>query len=259
MLLSKDYVAKVDLEHAQQAYQQAKNSYDASKTVVERDMVNLNYAKITSPIDGVIISQVVTLGQTLASNFQTPNLFKIAGDLKQMKIDVGLSETDITKIKEGMPVTFTVTAYPDQLFTGKVQTVNLSPDTTQGVVMYKVEVLANNEELRLLPGMTAYVTIVVSEKKDVLRISAAALRFTPPEKNTNSGLSGLFKGAKNSARSRSVKADTGPNKTIYLLENGVLTPMEVATGATDDAFVEISGTGIAEGSTVAIGIQPKKH
>ena len=259
MLLEKDYVAKVDLEHAQQAYQQAKNSYDSTKIVVERDVVNLNYAKITSPIDGTIISQDVSLGQTLASSFQTPNLFKVAGDLKQMHIDVGLSESEITKIKEGMDITFTVTAYPDKQFSGKVNAVNLSPETKDGAVIYKVEVLADNKELLLLPGMTAYVNIILSEKKNVLRISPAALRFTPPVKNTKHGLSALFTGAPAPIAFQDNYENAPTPNIIYLLKHDVLTPVEVTLGVSDDSFVEISSPSIAEGDTVVIGLQPKRN
>ena len=256
MLLEKDYVAKVDLEHAEQAYLQAKNAYDAAKTVVERDQVNLGYARITAPIDGIIISQEVTMGQTLASNFQTPNMFKIAGDLSHMKIDVNLPESDIARVKEDMPVTFTVTAFPDRQFTGKVTTVNLSPNAQSGVVMYNVTVLADNSDSILLPGMTAYVSMIISEKKDVLRVSAAALRFTPPEK-PESLINQLFPTGLPTTKTE--EKATSDSKTIYLLKHGEPVAVQVKTGATDDAFVEISGTDIAEGEKVITGIKPPKN
>jgi len=250
-LFAKDYVAKVDLEKAEEAYQQAQNAYDAAKIVVERDQVNLSYAKITSPIDGVIISQDVTFGQTLATSFQTPSLFKIAGNLTQMKIDVNLSESDIVRVKAGMPVTFTVTAYPDREFKGVVQSVNLSPNTQQTVVMYSVGVLADNADLLLLPGMTAYVSMTISEKKDVLRVTAAAFRFKPSPKPP-SFAEQLFSG---STAQKSEPEDNGDDKTIYLLKGGQSVPVIVKTGATDDTFVEISGDKIAEGDKVIIGMQ----
>src|SRR5207245_2547517 len=129
---AKDYVAKVDLEHAQQAYLQAKNAFEAAKTFIERDEVNLSYSKIASSIDGVVISQDVTEGQTLQASFQTPTLFRIAGNLAQMKIDVNLPEADISRVKVNMPVSFSVDAYPDRMFSGSVKSVNLNPNTFGG-------------------------------------------------------------------------------------------------------------------------------
>jgi HlyD family secretion protein len=253
MLVAKDFVAKVDLERAQQSFLQAKNSYESAKTVVERDMVNLSYTKITSPIDGVIISQDVTMGQTLASTYQTPNLFKIAGDLSQMKIDVSLSESDITRVKTGMPVTFTVTAFPDRKFSGKVDTVNLSPNTQQAVVMYNVNVIADNTDSVLLPGMTAYVSMIISEKKDVLRVAASALRFKPPVKPL-SALEKLFP-ATRITKTANVDSSNDDTKTIYVLKDNEPVPVQITIGATDDVYVEISGSSIVEGDKVITGIQ----
>jgi HlyD family secretion protein len=262
MLVEKDYVAKVELERAQQSFLAAKNSYESAKSQVERDEVNLNYTKITSPIDGVVIAQEITLGQTMAANFQTPNLYKIAGDLTKMKIDVSLSESDIAKVKKGMPAMFTVDAYPDREFSGKVQMVNLNPNNQAGVVTYTVTVAVENEDKALLPGMTAYVSITLSEVKDVLRVPAAALRFTPPQEQV-SGLQRLLQGggAMRSRRDRdqnkTVSESGGAVKrTIYLLKSGELVPTEVYVGATDETHVEISGDGIAEGHPVVTGIMP---
>ncbi len=260
-LLKKDYVAKVDLERAQQSYLASKNSYDSAKSQVERDEVNLNYTKITSPIDGVVISQEITLGQTVAANFQTPNLFKIAGDLTDMKIDVSFSEADISRVKVGQPVKFTVDAFPDREFAGEVQMVNLNPNAQSGVVTYTVVVAVKNEDRVLLPGMTAYVSVTLSEVKDVLRVPAAALRFTPPAEQV-SGIKRLLQtgGMRGGMRPPSRTASGNGNNeksTIYLLKGGTPTPVEVKTGASDDTYVEISGEGIAEGDTVVTGIAPQ--
>jgi HlyD family secretion protein len=256
VLLAKDYVAKVDLEHAEQAYLSAKNSYDAAKTQLDRDLVNLNYAKITAPIDGVVISQDVTLGQTVAASFQTPNLFKIAGDLTKMKIDVNLSESDIGRVKAGMPVTFTVGSFPDREFTGKIEVVNLNASNQQGVVTYTVSVAVDNPDRLLLPGMTAAVSITLSERKDVLRVPVAALRFIPPPPP----VSGL---------QRLLHLTGGPlllpapasreKKTLYLLRDDVPVPAPVNTGVTDETYVEVSGEGIAEGDTVITGAAVRRQ
>jgi len=256
MLVAKDYVARTDLERAEQSYQAAKNSYESAKSAVDKDMVNLGYTKITSPIDGVIISQEVTMGQTMAANFQTPNLFKIAGDLKQMKIDVNFSEADISKVKAGLPVSFTVDAFPDKEFTGKVETVNLNPNNQSGVVTYSVTVAVENPEKLLLPGMTAFVRVILSERKDVLRVPAAALRFAPPKESV-SGLSRLFNMGMRQRGGRNYN-NVSDEQSIYLLKNDALVPVAVKTGSTDETYIEISGEGVSEGDTVVVGLAPAK-
>jgi len=251
-LLAKDYVAKVDLEHAEQTYLQSRNSYAAAKTTLERDKVKLNYAKVYSPIDGVIISQEITLGQTVAASFQTPTLFKIAGNLARMKINVSLSEADIGKIRTGLPAAFTVDAFPDRQFTGKVQTVSMDPNNQQGVVTYSVIVGVENKDKALLPGMTAYVNILLSERKDVLRVPTAALHFTPPPEAPSDLDRLLHLGLKTPVTVP--QADTDNQHTLYLLRGKRLLPVRVIIGASDDSYVEVSGKDIAEGDTVVTGI-----
>jgi HlyD family secretion protein len=254
MLLAKDYVAKQDLEHAQQAALTAKNAYAAAKTQLERDKVNLNYAKIYSPIDGVVIAQDITVGETVAASFQTPKIFKIAGDLTKMKIDVSLSESDVGKVKPGLPATFAVDAFPDRQFAGTVQTVKLDPNNQQGVVTYSVIVGVDNKDRLLLPGMTAFVSITLSERKNVLRVPAAALRFTPPPEPV-SGIERLLHMGMMRPVAVAAPNTSGKDKQrmLYLLRGDALTPVSVTTGASDDTYVEVSGDGIAEGDTVVTG------
>lgn len=255
MLVEKDYLPKVDLERAEQAYLSAKNSYDSAKSQVERDEVNLNYAKIHSPIDGIVISQDVTIGQTVAATYQTPNLFKIAGDLTQMQISVDFSEADISKIKTGQDVTFTVDAFPDRIFEGKVNLVNLNPNNQSGVVTYSVTVLVSNEDKLLLPGMTAYVSVTLAEAKDVLRIPAAALRFSPPPEQV-SGLQRLLQpgGRVRAQRMGNDTATSNDKSIIYLLKGGQITPVEVTVGQSDGFNVSVSGDDITEGDKVITGV-----
>lgn len=255
MLVQKDFLPKVDLERAQQTHLSAKNSYESAKTQVERDEVNLGYTKIISPIDGVVISQEATTGQTLAASTTVPNLFKIAGDLKQMKIDVSFAESDISKVKVDMPVKFTVDAFPDREFEGKVAVVNLNPTNTQGVVTYSVTVSVDNKDRLLLPGMTAYVSVTLSEEQDVLRVPAASLRFTPPVESSG-GLKTLFQpGLRGGRFPRPVAAPPGKG-TVYLLKGGSPQAVEVTLGKSDDSNVAISGEGVTEGDEVIIGILP---
>ncbi len=261
MLVEKNFIAKVELERAEQTYISAANSYELAKTQVERDEVNLSYTKITSPIDGVVIAQEVTMGQTVASNFQTPNLFKIAGDLTKMKIDVNFSEADISQVKMGQPVRFTVDAFPDEEFTGAVKLVNLNPTagSTSGVT-YSVVVEVDNKERKLLPGMTAYVSVILSEKKDVLRVPAAALRFTPPPEQVT-GFKRLLSGG-GGMRMRPLQrekqvANSSMNGTVYVLRDGIPTAIDVKTGGTDESYMEILTGDVKQGEQVITGIIPK--
>jgi HlyD family secretion protein len=164
--------AKSDLISAEASLAQAKSTLDLSK-------VDLAYAVIRAPVDGVIITRKVNVGQTLQSNYAAPILFQVATDLTKMKVECSVDESDIGKVKEGQNVRFTVEAYPNENFNGIVQQVRFSPETVQNVVTYTTIVNVENPGKKLLPGMTATVSIIVGEAKDVLRVSNAALRFTP--------------------------------------------------------------------------------
>jgi HlyD family secretion protein len=164
--------AKSDLISAEASLAQAKSTLDLSK-------VDLGYAVIRAPVDGVIITRKVNVGQTLQSNYAAPVLFQVATDLTKMKVECSVDESDIGKVKEGQKVRFTVEAYPNENFNGVVQQVRFSPETVQNVVTYTTIVNVENPGKKLLPGMTATVSIIVGEAKGVLRVSNAALRFTP--------------------------------------------------------------------------------
>ncbi len=164
--------AKSDLVSSEASLAQAKSTLDLSK-------VDLGYAVIKAPVDGVVITRKVNIGQTIQSSYQAPVLFQIATDLTKMKVECSVDESDIGKVKEGQKVRFTVEAYPNENFNGIVQQVRFSPETVQNVVTYTTIVNVENPEKKLLPGMTATVSIIVGEAKNVLRVSNAALRFTP--------------------------------------------------------------------------------
>jgi HlyD family secretion protein len=164
--------AKSSLVSAQASLSQARSTLDQSK-------VDLSYAVIRAPVDGVVITRKVSLGQTVQSSYQAPVLFQIATDLTKMKVECDVDESDIGKVKEGQKVRFTVEAFPNETFNGVVQQVRVSPTTTNNVVTYTTIVNLDNPEKKLLPGMTATVSIIVGEAKNVLRVSNSALRFTP--------------------------------------------------------------------------------
>ncbi len=164
--------AKSSNVSAEASLAQAKSTLDLSK-------VDLGYAVIKSPVDGVVITRKVNIGQTLQSSYTAPVLFQVATDLTKMKVECSVDESDIGKVKEGQKVRFTVEAYPNDTFNGVVQQVRVSPETVQNVVTYTTIVNVDNPEKKLLPGMTATVSMIVGEAKNVLRVSNSALRFTP--------------------------------------------------------------------------------
>lgn len=166
------YSAKSDIQSAEARLEQAKSQLETSK-------VNLTYTIIKSPIDGVVINRNVNVGQTVAASFQAPILFQIANDLAKMQVECSVDEADIGKVKEEQKVRFTVDAFPDENFRGMVKQVRYAPEIVQNVVTYTTIVEVDNPELKLRPGMTATVSIVTGEARNALRISNAALRFTP--------------------------------------------------------------------------------
>ncbi len=169
------YIPLADLEQSQTTYEQSEQSVNKMQSQYDRAVTNLGYATITSPVDGTVISRQVDVGQTVAASFQTPDLFEIAEDLSKMQIETAVSEADIGMIKEGQSVTFTVDAYPTQTFEGEVRQVRLSPTITSNVVVYTVVIDVDNSDLRLKPGMTAFVTILISEKNDIWKVQNSAL------------------------------------------------------------------------------------
>lgn len=173
-LYADGFISRAEMEQSQTTYEQAEQSVNRMQSQYDRAVTNLGYATITSPVDGTVISRKVDKGQTVAASFQTPDLFEIAEDLSKMQIETSVSEADIGSIKEGQPVTFTVDAYPTETFKGTVRQIRLSPTTTSNVVVYTVVIDVNNENLALMPGMTAFVTIIVSEKQDVYKAPNAA-------------------------------------------------------------------------------------
>ena len=171
----------VELETAEYNMNSAKLSVERSKNEVNQARLNLSYATIKSPIDGVVLKRAVEVGQTVAASMSTPTLFVIAKDLSQMKVMAAIDEADIGQVKQGQRVTFTVDAFQEDKFKGSVQEVRLNPTTTSNVVTYTVVITAENPDQKLLPGMTATCTIVTLEVEDAIAIPVKALKFTPAE------------------------------------------------------------------------------
>ena len=175
-ILYKDgFISLAEMEQSQNNYEQAKQSVNKAQYSYERALTNLGYATITSPVDGTVISRKVDKGQTVAASFQTPDLFEIAEDLSKMQIETAVSEADIGMIKEGLPVTFNVDAYPNQTFNGVIRQIRLSPTTESNVVVYTVVIDVDNKDLKLMPGMTAFVMVVVASAKDIFKTKNSGL------------------------------------------------------------------------------------
>ena len=239
-LFAKNLISRSDVDAAETAYDMANAQVSAAKaqaSQIEAALriaeTNLRYTRIVSPVNGIVVSRNVDIGQTVAASFQTPTLFNIAQDLTKMQIDSNVAEADIGKIKVGQPVEFTVDAYPDSPFHGRVSEIRNAPITVQNVVTYDVVVKVENPELKLKPGMTANVSIIVSSKKDVLRIPNAALRFRPSEKSgmTEQKLKG---------------------SGIWVLENKKPKRIAITTGISDGTYTELLSGEIREGQEMIV-------
>ena len=180
-LYDKGLISANDFEQARLSYVQAQQQVTTARQNVKRAETNLGYATITSPINGVVLSKAVEEGQTVAASFSTPTLFTIAQDLTDMRVIADIDEADIGEVKEGQRVSFTVDAFPNDVFEGHVTQVRQQATTESNVVTYEVVISAPNADLKLKPGLTANVTIFTVEKNDVLTVSAKALRFAPNE------------------------------------------------------------------------------
>ena len=186
-LYDKGLISANDFEQARLSYIKAQQTVSTQTENVKKAKTNLGYATITSPIDGVVLSKEVEEGQTVASSFNTPTLFTIAKDLTDMRVIADVDEADIGEVKDGQRVTFTVDAFPDDVFQGTVTQVRQQAATESNVVTYEVVISAPNEDLKLKPGLTANVTIYTLELKDVLAVPNKALRFNPSEAMLNPG------------------------------------------------------------------------
>lgn len=235
-LHEKKMVSDTDYETAEYQYNKAKSSYEKSQSDITKARQNLEYATIYSPIDGVVIDRAVEEGQTVAASFNTPTLFTIANDLRQMRVIADVDEADIGGVVEGQQATFTVDAFPEDVFKGSVTQVRLQPTTESNVVTYEVVVDAPNPDLKLKPGLTANLTIYTMQKDSVLLVSLKALRFQPenaPEPVADSA----------NPRAR----------VLWTQSPQGLQPVNVTTGDNDGIFAEITGD-IKEGDKVVTGV-----
>lgn len=243
---AKGYIARAELDQAVQALASARAQVAAAAAAVRRDETNLRNSVIVSPVSGIVVSRNVDVGQTVAASFQTPTLFIIAQDLKRMQIDTTVAEADVGGVRVGQAVTFTVDAFPGREFRGRVRQIRLNSQVLQNVVTYNVVIDVANPEQILLPGMTAFVNIVVAERRDVLRIPVAALRYRPEPAEDAPG-----RRAAPPAEPPKTFA-SGNLKTVYRLQGQQAEPVTVQLGLSDGKFAEVLGSTLAPGDALIV-------
>ncbi|MCI9043302.1 MAG: efflux RND transporter periplasmic adaptor subunit [Muribaculaceae bacterium] len=243
-LHDKQLISDYEFQTTRKDYEVSKASYDKAKADKVRAAKNLNYAEIYSPIDGIVISREVEVGQTVVSSMNVANLYTIA-DLDNMQVIGNVDEADIGQVKMGQRVTFSVDAYPDDLFEGLVTQVRLNPTTESNVVTYEVVVNAPNPEHKLIPGLTANLTIYVMSENNVLLLPAKAFAFTPEDHPDAENLP-------QPGEPLPASALDGGKRAVWVVEGNRLVQKAVATGASNGLQTVITG-GLSEGQTVATG------
>ena len=238
-LYDQGLISANDFEQARLSYVRSQQTVAQQKESVKRAQTDLGYATITSPIDGVVLSKEVEEGQTVASSFNTPTLFKIAQDLTDMRVIADVDEADIGEVKNGQRVTFTVDAFPNDTFEGVVTQVRQEATTESNVVTYEVVISAPNQDLKLKPGLTANVTIYTLEMHDVLAVPAKALRFTPTDAMLNEGES---------------ITDAQAEHKLWVKEGTNIKAIAVETGMTNGTLTQIV-SGISDGTEVLTDVQ----
>jgi len=244
-------IAQVGLDEATNQQHQA--ALDAAR-------VNLGYTNIISPVDGVVVSRSIDVGQTVAASFQTPTLFLIAKDLTKMQVDTNVSESDVGATQVGQKASFTVESYPNKIFWGQVRQRRQAPITVQNVVTYDVVVSVDNPDLELLPGMTANTRIITDERKDVLRVPLQALRFSPrglgraeaSEEATPSARATAGTTEQRQAGDGTHRHKRAAEARVWVLRAGQPEPVSVTSGLGDGTFVEITGGDLKAGDKVIV-------
>jgi len=232
-LYDKNYVSRDDVELALSNYLQAKAEVSAAQASLNNNLTNLRYSKITSPVDGTVISRAVDVGQTVAASFNTPTLFEVAKDLTKMQIETSVSEADIGKIKTGQKATYTLDGYQDKTFNGEVTQIRLASTTTNNVVTYTVIISVDNSEGFVIPGMSANVSIITNEAKDILCVENKAFKFTPPDNDKKYEKQGIWIQTKNGIKRFDVELGISDDNKTQIISN------EIKEG--DKAVISMSG------------------
>jgi HlyD family secretion protein len=257
--------AKANVAVGDAAILQAKASLAQAEAILQRAQRNLGYCTIKSPVKGVIIDRRVNIGQTVVASLNAPSLFLIAKDLKRMQVWVAVNEADIGKIQPGLPVTFTVDAFPGDTFRGQVGKVRLNASMTQNVVTYTVEIITDNSSGRLLPYLTANVEFELNRLTNVLLVPNAALRWMPSAEQVAPAFREAFEsrvarkqrpdGGQIASAGIPKPDDSGNRRALWLLEGDYVRPVRVKAGASDGTVTEVEGEGLKEGLEVVTGLQ----
>ena len=263
-LNEKQLISQTDYDQTVYNLNKARASYNSALAQHKRNQINLDYAIIYSPIDGVVLNKAVEEGQTVAASFNTPTLFTIANDLTQMQVEADIDESDIGQIKEGQRVEFTVDAYPETIFEGKVTQLRWEPTVTNNVVTYTIIVDAPNPDYKLMPGMTAIIQVYVVEKNDILVVPSKAVRFNPDQKLLMSYMS-------QQERPKMPEGQTPPEmempqmpqpssdskkapQMVWVKEGSDIHPVAVEIGLDDDINAEII-SGLKGGEEVILSME----
>ena len=234
---AKAFISRQDYQQTLEALHAAQAQVRVAQGLVEQSHTNLRYSVIRSPVSGVVVERTVDVGQTVAASFQTPTLFRIAKDLKDMQIDSSFAEADVGQIRAGQAATFTVDAFPGRVYEASVRQVRLNPTTQQNVVTYDVVIGVQNEDETLMPGMTAYVNVAVAHRDHVLAVPAAALRYRPQPATVGTEIAA---------------ADSG-GTAVYVMTDGGVERRTVVSGISDGRKVEIVSGKLAPGEKVVTG------
>ncbi len=238
-LFAQEYISRQEMDQGIQIREAAQAQVQLGKAQLERDRTNLRYSVIRSPVSGVVVDRQIDVGQTVAASFQTPTLFKIAQDLQRMQIDSSVAEADVGSIRVGQDVQFRVDAFPDRSFAGRVRQIRLNPTIASNVVTYNVVVEVANPDEILLPGMTAYLSVVIQTKSDVLMVPNAALRFRPAGANK--------RGETDTGKMRK---RSGPQ--VYVLRGEDIAPVEFQAGIGNGRFTEAAGGSLSENDALVV-------
>ncbi|PYK09934.1 MAG: efflux RND transporter periplasmic adaptor subunit [Verrucomicrobia bacterium] len=246
-LFARKTSSQADLDQALANLHQAEANVKIKQGALDKAKADLEHCTITSPIDGVVISRNVDVGQTVAASLQAPVIFQIANDLTKMQIDSNVAEADVGVVDVGQDVDFTVDAFPMRTFHGKVVQVRNAPITVQNVVTYDTVIGVSNPDLKLKPGMTANVSIIVAHKDNVLQIKNAALRYRPAD--ATSGEMGSRSPAPAGSRGGAGRERRTGERTVYVLPGGQPKPVQIKTGISDGVLTEVV-EGLKEGDRV---------
>lgn len=259
-LFVQDYVSRQELDQSVQALKSARAVLETARAQLQRDKTNLSYSIIRSPVSGIVIDRQIDLGQTVAASFQTPTLIKIAQDLSKMQIDTSFAEADIGNIKVGQLAKFSVDAFPNLNFEGVVKQIRLNPVTTSNVVSYNVVISVDNPQQILLPGMTAYVSIIFAKHDNVMLVPNAALRYKPKLDNDEDSSKSASNGTKQSSGKGSRRKSAEVPETggfgrgkVYVLQDGKPQLREVKVGITDGKLTEIVSDTLKSGDQIITG------